>query len=448
MDLRPYQAEAVEHILDYALEHPTGRLLVVCPPGGGKTLIVATVLRLMIAENGLLGMIVAHRHEMIDHHYKHLLEAGLTNDMLGVLMGADNRSNSAAPIQIASIDTLNRRRMKPSAQLLVTDEAHRDASRCRRILRSLYPQAFQLGVTATPARLDGKGLREDFDDMIVVSSISELVVDGYLASPKVFTVPKDRLPDVRRIQTRGGEFEVEELEKVVNQRVLIGEIVAHWKRIAKNRRTIAFAATIAHSKHITESFRAAGIPSAHLDQNASPTQRKQILADLELGTLRVVSCVNILSEGWDCPPCKCVILARPTKSLNLHLQQCGRCMRPWESVIPILLDHAGNVVVHGLPQMDREWSLEAPTVASAGHAPVKVCPHCMAVVHAGVHQCPECGESFGQPSPILEEAPGQLVMHQLDDLERKSEWDRIVRFAERKGFPESWAKRVLHAKYG
>lgn len=450
MDLRPYQAQAVEKVLDYALEHPTGRLLLVCPPGGGKTLIVATLLRLMAVENSLRGLVVAHRREMVDHHYRHLLKCGISEALLGVIMGLDVRENHEAPIQVASVDTLNRRN-KPHAQVLVSDEAHRDASKSRRKLRALYPDAFRLGVTATPHRLDGKGLRADFDDMIVVATISELIVDGFLAAPKIFTVPLDLLPDLKGVRTLAGEYEPESLEKVVNRKALVGGIVEHWKRIARNRRTVAFAASIAHSKHIVDQFKLSGVPAAHLDQHASTSERAGILRSLETGELRIVSCVNILAEGWDLPSCKCVIQARPTMSLNLHIQQTGRCMRPWEAVVPLILDHAGNVMQHGLPQMDREWTLDGLVErGEPGRAPCKVCHNCGSVVPAGVRECPECANPFEHTPAVLEETHGTLTEFKMTEADKQAEMDRLRTFATEKGFSdaEKWARQVYQAKFG
>lgn len=448
MDLRPYQVTAVENTLDYALEHPTGRLLLVCPPGGGKTLITATVLRLMAIENKFSGLVLAHRREMVDHHYEHLLQCDIPAEMLGIIMGLDRRRNASASIQVASVDTLNRRN-KPPAHVVVSDEAHRDASQGRRKLRALYPNAFRLGVTATPHRLDGKGLREDYDEMITVSSISELIADGYLAAPKAFTVPTELLPDLKGVKILAGEYEADTLDKAVNHRMLVGGVVEHWLRIARNRRTVVFAASIEHSKHIVARFIEAGVVAAHLDQHVSNTERAAILARLEAGTLKIVSCVNILAEGWDCPPVKCVVQARPTKSLNLHIQQTGRGMRPWNGIVPLILDHAGNIMEHGLPQMDRDWSLDGEVKRKGnGRGPVKVCDHCMALVPAGVHVCPECSEPFPIASRVLEETSDNLEVYQLSAADHLAEWERILKFSKRKKFTEQWARRVFEAKYG
>jgi DNA repair protein RadD len=445
---RSYQVTSVENTLDYANQHPNGRLLLVCPPGGGKTLITAIVLRIMATENKLRGLVIAHRREMVDHHYEHLLGCGIPPEMLGIIMGKDTRCNAAATIQVASVDTLNRRN-KPPANILVSDEAHRDASKSRRKLRALYPEAFRLGVTATPHRLDGKGLRLDYDEMLVVSTISELIADGYLAAPRAFTVPPELLPNLKGVKTLAGEYVASHLDKAVNHRFLVGGIVEHWRRIAQGCRTVVFAVSIEHSKHIVAQFSASGVTAAHLDQDVSNTERKATLSRLESGDLQVVSCVNILAEGWDCPPCKCVVQARPTKSLNLHIQQTGRCMRPWKGIVPLILDHAGNIMEHGLPQMDRDWSLDDEVKRpGTGKAPCKVCPQCMAICPAGVHICLECSNPFPVAPRVLGETADKLEVYQLSPTDHAAEWERILRFSEKKGFALRWAKQVFEAKFG
>jgi DNA repair protein RadD len=449
--LRPeYQPEAVKRVLKYAVDHPKGRFLLVVPPGGGKTPMIAMVLRLLVLKTTLRALIVVHRREMVEHHYEHLIEWGIPRESIGVIMRDDARANPAAPIQIASIDTLNRR-SKPDVDIVVTDESHRDASPSRRHLRRLYPDAFHLGATATPTRLDGRGLAEDFDEMFVSASVTELISWGYLSLPRIFSVPRELLPDLRDVRMSGREYERTSLDHAVNQRALIGSIVEHRQRIAPDRRTAVFAASVEHSMHIVEQFRSAGVRAAHIDWEVSAQLRKQLLYDIEHGPLDVISNVNILSESWDCLPCKCVILARPTMSEALHIQQSTRCMRPWRNVVPIILDHAGNMTrreLRGPPHLEREWTLANDRPPPGGDAPAKVCAACGSVEAAGVHVCTNCGAAFEIASPILEEKPGELIEMGITEAERAADWDRIRLFAEKRKFPESWALKVYEARYG
>jgi len=435
----------VARILAYRREHPKGRLLVVLPPGGGKTVIAVAVMKTVL-ESGGRGLIAAHRREIIMQHYNQMLASGLEWSQLGVIMAGDPRYAIRAPIQVASIQTLSRRKLLPPIDILVTDEAHRDPSYTRRKLRASYPDAFKLGFTATPHRLGRRdGLLEDFDDLLVVSSVGELIADGYLAAPRVFTVPDDLLPKLHKTKLRAGDFA--DLDPVMNQRSLVGGIVDHWKRLGRNLRTVCFAASIKHSKRIVERFQSSGVAAAHLDQTVTPHQRSETLASLVEGDLRLVSCVDILSEGWDCPAVKCVIQARPTKSLNLYIQQTGRAMRPWQGEIPLILDHAGNTLIHGLPQMDREWTLEGGSSHIPGDAPVKVCGVCYAVLHAALNTCAECGFEFPSRQRVLKEEEGDLREHTLSKEEHSKELERIRAFAANKGFDEQWVQRVFQAKF-
>lgn len=454
MQPRPYQGRAVQQVLEYAVEYISGRILLVVPGGGGKTFIGATLLRIMAVEQGLRGLAWAHRRELVDGMYEHLVECGVPRELLGVVMAGDPRHNPAAPIQVASVDTLHHRD-KPPADLVISDEAHRDASDGRRKLRGLYPDALHVGLTATPCRLDGRGLGREYDTMIVVAQPSELIADGHLApAPRIFTVPPELLPELKGVKVAGGDYELGELERATNRRTLVGSIVSEWQRLAERRRTMVFPVGLKHSRAIVARFRAAGIAAEHLDGETPRGERRKILEALAAGTVQVVSSCGVLSEGINVPAVKCVVMARPTKSLALVIQQASRAMRPWEGVRPLILDHAGNVVVqkHGMPHADQEWSLK-PALSSrkwSGKAPAKACEECRAVVAAGCAACPECGVVFPRMPDVPCEEDGRLEEYNsnptAEDL--AAELDRIRQLANEKGFAPGWAEKVYAARFG
>jgi DNA repair protein RadD len=450
LTLRPYQQRAVQDILGYACEHLSGRLLIVLPPGGGKTAIMAEVLKQMAAEQGLRGLAWAHRRELVVQMWSHLVACGVPEEMIGVVMAGDPRVRPDALIQVSSVETIQRRE-KPPADIVVSDEAHRDASVGRRKLRAAYPDALHVGFTASPVRLAGGGLRKDYDHMLVVAQPSELIADGYLAAPIIYTVPPELLPDVGRVRRRGGDFELDELERATNKRALIGSIVEHWQRLAEGRRTIVFPVGIRHSKAIVARFRDAGVAAEHLDGETPTSKRVAMLADLAAGRIKVVSSCGVLSEGVDIPSVKCVVMARPTESLPLVIQQGGRCMRPWEGVTPLILDHAGNVVRqrHGAPHADRPWSLDAPKRTGGGITPMKPCASCGMVVYAALRTCPGCGNSFDASPVEPTEATGTLVKYDLGwTTEQKSkELQRLQAFAMTRSIPTEWVERVYRAKF-
>lgn len=455
MKLRPYQEAAAEKVIDYAIEHPNGRVLLVLPARGGKTPTAAKIVLYMAHNNGFPALWVAHRRELVEQARDHLVECGIPEEMVGVIMARDRRSNPSAPIQVASVDTLSRRE-KPPAEVVVTDEAHRDSSDGRRKLRALYPEAFKLGITGTPIRTDGRGLHEDYDTMIVGALPSELIADGYLAVPRIFCPPRKLLPDLNGVRTVAGDFDLGQLQTASDKAALVGNIVTEWQRLAGGRRTIVFPVGVEHSKHIIKRFRAAGIEAKHIDGDTAPTVRRNILLALAEGTVQVVSSVGVLSEGIDMPPVKCVVLARPTKSPALHIQQACRGMTPWNDESPLILDHAGNVLRPGLglPHADREWPFGATTRAAREawkkQGPTRRCENCGAVCAAGRASCPECAKPFPTDLVVPGEKDAELVEHRPSADEIAAERARLEAFAVDRSFkdPAGWVAKVIAAKFG
>ncbi|HEY1697945.1 MAG TPA: DEAD/DEAH box helicase family protein [Polyangiaceae bacterium] len=409
MHLRPYQEEAVREI-ELRIVAGKRRVLVVAPTGAGKTVVFARV----IADAVLRGqrtLVIAHRRELVHQTCAKLLEAGLAEDQIGILMASDRRHRSSAPVQVASIDTL-RRRTKPDADLVIRDEAHRALARTDLAVAALYPDAVHLGFTATPFRADRRSLGEFYDDLLVVSTIRNLIAQGYLVEPRVFTVPSDRLPDLSGVRVRGGDYAQDQLDEAVDQGQLVGNIIEHWAEHARGVRTVAFAVSVKHSEHIVERFRAEGVAAEHVDATTPATERDGAVARLLSGVTLLLSNVGVFCEGTDLPPVKCAVLARPTKSTGLYLQQAGRILRPWEGARAIILDHAGCAREHGLPQDDREFSLEPRPkrdASAASEISIRACPGCYAVLPGHTRVCPECGTTLVESREQLPETSGRLV---------------------------------------
>lgn len=405
--LRPYQVEAIERVRA-SIRAGHRRVLIVLATGGGKTLIASQIIASAVSR-GSRVLFLAHRRELINQAYRKILDQGLTEDQVGVLMATDPRRRPTAMVQVASVDTL-RHRAKPSADLVFVDECHRAMAKSYRDIAAQYPNAIHLGLTATPYRADGQGLKDAYDDLVVVATPKKLITEGYLVEPRVFTVPQGQLPNLENVRVKGGDYDEAELADAVDRAPLVGNIVEHWLKHASQLRTVVFAVSVAHSKHIVERFNEAGIPAEHLDGTTPTSERDAILARLEAGTTKVVGSCAVISEGWDQPSVKCAILARPTKSTGLYLQQAGRILRPWQGVGAVILDHGGCALEHGLPQDDREFSLEGKKkpLCKEKVAPARACPACFAVLPIGVRICPECGaELTGRGLP--QEKEGQLV---------------------------------------
>lgn len=347
-DLRDYQAAAVEQI-ERAI-----KALYVLPTGGGKTVIATGIIERAVAR-GERVLMLTHRREIlrqtslkisIDHG---LIQAGLNIDL-------DN------PVQVASIQTLWARCMRsnkvplPAADLIIIDEAHHIAARTWTKILDAYPNARLVGLTATPCRADGRGLGNYFDELIIGPQIPELIEQKHLVKT-VYYAPAE--PNLKGVETRQGDYVINQLADRMNRDDLVGDIISNWHKYGQRRRTIVFCVDVAHSVHVRNEFVQSEVRAEHVDGSTPKTERDAILARLQSGETEVVANCMVLTEGFDCPPVGCIVLARPTKQLGLFRQMAGRGLRPAPGKSNlILIDHSGAVYRHGLLEDPIEWTLD------------------------------------------------------------------------------------------
>lgn len=312
--LRPYQEAAIEGIRAKVREGKK-RVVLVAPTGSGKTTIAASIIESAIAK-GSRCLFLTHRKELIEQASARLDSIGIDH---GVIQASHKRARPWCSVHVASVATLVRRLgNRPDVQLIIVDEAHHAMSESWIKVLAAYPKAAVIGLTATPWRLDGKGLKGIFEDVVVVAQAHELVPE-YLMAPRIFAPDK---PNLSKVHTTAGDYDVGELEEVMAQTTLVGNVVEHWQKLAGGARSLVFAVTVRHSLALRDRFREAGVAAEHLDATSHPDDRAAILARLKSGETRVVTNCQILTEGFDLPELGCVSLARPTQSSVLFLQMC------------------------------------------------------------------------------------------------------------------------------
>lgn len=378
--LRPYQQRGIDE-LRAQVQAGKRRLLFVLPTGGGKTLTASSIIRSATALGNRV-LFVVHLRELVDQTVAALARVGVTD--VGVMRGDDERTNPDASVQVASIQTLARRKM-PGAGLVILDEAHRS-------LASSYDRIFDLevpiiGLTATPCRGDGQPLSRRYESLVVGATYSELIADGFISAPIVLA-PK-HAPDLGGVKRIGGDFDEGALSSLMAK--LAGDIVPTWQKHAAGRTTVVFACGIDHSMDIVQRFKRAGVRAAHLDGGTPAAERAELIARVRSGDLQVLSNCAVLTEGFDAPEIRCAIIARPTLSLVLHMQTAGRALRAGP-VQPLILDHADNVRRHGLPHEDRDWSLDGEQGRPKVRRLTKLCAHCFAYIPVAAKVCEFCGE--------------------------------------------------------
>jgi len=468
--LRKYQDRGIHRLRDRVREGKK-RILFVAPTAAGKMTVIASIIR----TSSVPVLFVCHRIELIDQCVDQLARLGISN--VGVMRGDDDRTDPSAATQIASIQTLSRRK-KPPAGLVIIDEAHRAGADSYFDLFEFYKDAIILGFTATPTRLDGRPLGNLFECMEIITTYAELIKEGYIVAPECYGAPPGRI-NLTGVRTVGGDFDEGALGEVMRDKNLIGSLLDHYFKLADKypkpdstiglvegprRRTLIFAVNIAHSMDICSRFEAAGVRIAHLDGETHEDERRRAVKALGDGTIDAISNCNILLEGTDIPSAKCIIHARPTQSLVLWRQSCGRAFRPWHpgcppgclehpSIGPLLLDHAGNIERHGFPHEDLHWDLKQKVRHLEKRPRMKICKGCYAYVTPSRMLCPYCGYEFkpedDDKEKQIEETKEQLERRSTatDDM-RRAFFEGQVQLARSKGWKPGAASAKFKQHYG
>lgn len=471
--LRPYQEAAFAQLRERMAAN-VRRLLLVAPTGAGKGTLLAFMIARAVAKGKRVLFVVAGRQLVDEFSQRIEKQFGVQH---GVLMAGHWRRNPVWPVQVASVDTLasmlRRGEALPPADLVIVDEA--DLARADRFEKPLaaFPDAFVIGVTATPVRADGKGLGSLFAELIVAATPRELIVQGFLSDYDGLVFESSLDAEAMKLAARSDEGAKRAYAELSasKREMLNGDIVEKWHAFAAGRRTVGFAMTREHSRQIVERFNAErhhGAPIAraeHVDGEMAWDVRQGIVARIKSGETQIVSNVGILGRGVDIPCLEVCAFWRPTASVALFLQQAGRVLRTSPETgkrDALYLDHVGNVQRHGLPDDDRRWSLADGIIRDADEdeKPVatRTCAKCRAVYLARKLACPRCGampEVKPRQQEIVEVADvkatpmRQARGHGFDPHEdvreaRRLEW--FVKQAISRGHNPRWAGHVYAGK--
>jgi DNA repair protein RadD len=459
--LRPYQAHITAEF-ERLIAQGKRRVIMVAPTGSGKTVIASAI----IAATPRRVLVISHRREIVKQTSDKLTAAGVAH---GVIQAGDEKKlRPLAAVQVASIQTLHARAIRsstmlmPLADLVIIDEAHHACAVTYQKILKAYPDAIVLGLTATPARGDGRGLGGIFETMIECPQVAELIVGGYLVKARLYA-PVD--PDLKGVHTVKGDYHEAQLADRMDRDKLVGDIVTHWHKYGERRRTIAFACSVGHSTHIRDEFLKSGVRAEHLDGTTPKDQRDAMLARLASGETEVIANCMVLTEGFDCPDIGCITLARPTKKMGLYRQMIGRGLRPADGKNDVvILDHSGAVFRHGLPEDRVEWTLDPDRHAEAPAHQARLehkaaglieCTQCSAL-RLGGQPCPACGFLPQRPAQYIAHVEGELGLvtngkanAQAYTSEQKVLWyQMLIGEALRRGKKPGWAWYLFRDKFG
>lgn len=430
MELRDYQQQCIDGLRS-AFANKHRRVLLVAPTGAGKT-VMFSYLTQKLTERGNRVLLLAHRDFLLDQISGTLARFGIPHGFIA----AKRKRELCHLTQVAGVHTLKNRVGKIAWQpdWIICDEAHHATAGSWNTILAAYPAARVVGVTATPQRLDGRGLGDIFDHMVLGPRVQELMDAGFLSKVRYYT-PKT--VSTEGMRTRMGEYSQVDVERTVNTRGVTGHAVEWYQKTCNGAPAIAFCASIAHSENVAEGFRQAGYRWQALHSKMSYADNQAAIQKLASGELHGVSSCDIISEGFDVPVVTAAILLRPTQSLGLHLQQIGRVLRPaLGKERAIVIDHVGNVahwrkndwqLKHGRAEDNRVWSLDGRE-KEKGETPVRRCEACFAIIPAIAEGCPECGHKreqgvrgeLEQLDGDLEELPNEIaVPYQQQGMAKK-----------------------------
>lgn len=401
MTLRRYQSNAVDDAKAALMEYQ--RIVLTLPTGAGKTLIAGEIARRHLTSNSRRHVwFLVDRINLVDQ-----TENKFDGLRCQVLQGKNTKYDGLADVTIATVQTLESRLdhgMVSDPTLIFIDECH--------IQRELYadlPQrhssALIIGMTATPLH---PSMGMVYETVVQGPSIGELINEGWLVQPRYY-VPAE--PDLTGITKVKGEFGTPDfVQSQLGKRMstIVGDVLQSWRDLAEHRKTIVFACDIAHADLLTAEFNSHGVRSGVIHSKSDSND--VVLQGFKAGTVQVLINVNVLTAGFDQPDIECVVLARPTLSKTLHIQQIGRGLRISNETGKqdvMVIDHAGNIHRHGRAEdfappesLDEKELTKRAKSADVSGKKDKPCKVCGFLIQHGTYECPECGYSWSPPPQV------------------------------------------------
>lgn len=436
--LRDYQQRIYDDTLN-AFKRGAKRPLIVAPCGSGKSYIFAEMVR-NAAKRGLV-LILVHRIELKNQHEKLFEDLNIPTDNIRInLIISESKHLGEYPVP----------------NLLILDEAHLSKANSWTKVVAYY-DTFTVGFTATPCRLDNKPLGDIYDTMIKSPTVKQLTERKCL-SPYEYYAPT--LIDVSGLKKHCGDYSVNDLEPLVMDKAIYGDILASYRQFADGKKTIAYCVSVAHSKQVSELFRDNGIQSAHIDGNTPKREREGIIEDFRKGKIKVLCNCSVIAEGLSISDCDCCLLLRPTDSLALYIQSSMRCMRYLPEKTATIIDFVGNYTRHGLPDDEREWSLTVAVkrhkqVNEDGSFNIRQCPMCFKTFRAK-SRCPYCGFEYTPQGKELKQIK-EIELKKIEQEEKKENrkkqgmahsYGDLVKLGYERGYknPKAWAYFVMKGR--
>lgn len=441
--LRPHQERAISKLRS-SLGQGHKRVVLQGSVGFGKTLVAATIIRGAL-EKGNKVIFTAPMISLINQTVSAFEAEGIWD--IGVMQANHPRTDETAMVQIASVQTLQRRDI-PQAAMVIVDECHIKSKVIEKLMEE-RPDIYFVGLSATPW---AKGMGLMWQDLVIPCTMAELVETGYLSKYEVFA---PHVPDLSGVKVKAGEYVESDVERVMSEGGIVASVVQTWLEKGENRPTLCFGVNRAHAAKMHESFISSGVASEYVDGMIDMVEREIIARRFRSGETKVVCSVRTMTTGVDLPV-SCIVDAAPTKSEMLHIQKLGRGMRinPGTEDL-VVLDHAGNCLRLGLPTEIHYETLDTSKPGEPQEKKPKAdklpepCPKCGVLFSGRVCQC----GYERKPISTIEVAEGELVSitggrkaYTMEDKQKF--WSMALWLAEKRGKTEKLALGLYKGKFG
>lgn len=430
--------------------HRRGCLVI--PTGGGKTRTSLEMARQAI-DRGNRCLFVADRRVLVSQAARAAHDLGIP---CGILMSDAGRDwyDPQAPLQVASKDSLVSWLKRPNfelpeAKLIVVDECHKSVAVTWDVIRKRYPDAYEVGLSATPCLSDGRGLGTRYEFLVQPTSYADLIAQGVLIQPECYSV--------------GSRIEGKKSQKPTTA-TMVGDAVYWWQKFANGLSTFIFASGVPHSLALRDQFREAGVRAEHIDAHTPDVDRDRILRELASGEITVVCNCAVLRYGVDVPSVECCQIVAPMGSIIDYRQSVGRVLRSSDGKRrAVVIDHAGAVLYHGFPHADLPWTLDGETKhdelqrqrMATGEAPVPIaCPTCF-TLFSGARKCPSCGwepkrqaKSVGTKAGTLQRVAEDVKAGRATQVDLQRAWASALAMAVHRGLSCSVAAKAFERTTG
>lgn len=418
------------------------RVLVVSPCGSGKTVLMAQMAA-NAQENGKNVWVILPRQEIMEQTLETFANCGIPLETIYIGM---------------AITTSNRIDELPPPDLILLDECHISVANTYWKIVNTAPNAYIVGLTASPVRTDNKPLGSLYEVLVEGVTVRWLIENEFLAPYEYYSVTVADLSAMNNCDDASG---------LLMKPAVYGNVIENWRKLASGLQTVVYCASVQHSKETAAMFCEAGINAVHFDGTTPYAERKEIVERFRAGEINVLCNCDLISMGFDMPDIGCVVMLRPTESASLYIQQSGRALRYKPGKTAVIIDAVANFTRFQLPDEPYDWRLDIPIkkrkeTNSEGNFYIRTCPECFKVFKTAP-VCPYCGSEYPlHPREIQAHRDielARITAEEAAEAERKRKEARmaqgqarslkeLIQLGKERGYPNpaAWAFRVMSGR--